>query len=64
MKKIDIIHEKCIEDVEEHFMSCITVAVLEDRIEDSTAIHDEFVVDGVDTPEDWLFINDLTLEDL
>ena len=64
MKKIDIVHEQCIENVEQHFMSCITVAVLEDRIDDSTAIHEEFVVDGEASPEDWLFINDLTLEDL
>ena len=64
MKKIDIVHEQCIENVDQNFMSCITVAVLEDRIDDSTAIHEEFVVDGEDSPEDWLFINDLTLEDL
>jgi len=63
MKKIDLLHEQCIEDVEQHYMSCVTVAVLEDRIEDSDAIHQEFVVDETE-PEDWLFINDLTLEDL
>ena len=63
MKKIDLLHEKCIENVEQHYMSCVTVAVLEDRIEDSHAIHQEFVVDETE-PEDWLFINDLTLEDL
>ena len=63
MKKIDLLHEKCIENVEQHYMSCVTVAVLEDRIEDSSAIHQEFVVDESE-PEHWLFINDLTLEDL
>ena len=63
MKKIDLMHEKCIENVEQHYMSCVTIAVLEDRIEDSQAIHQEFVVDECE-PEDWFFINDLTLEDL
>ena len=63
MKKIDLLHEKCIENVEQHYMTCVTAAVLEDRIEDSQAIHQEFVVDECE-PEDWLFINDLTLEDL
>ena len=52
MKKIDLLHEKCIENVEQHYMSCVTVAVLEDRIEDSSAIHQEFVVDESE-PEDW-----------
>ena len=51
MKKIDLLHEKCIENVEQHYMSCVTVAVLEDRIEDSDAIHQEFVVDETE-PED------------
>ena len=63
MKKIDLMHEKCIENVEQHYMSCVTIAVLEDRIEDSQAIHQAFVVDECE-PVDWLFITDLTLEDL
>tara|TARA_B100000287_G_scaffold433891_1_gene496781 strand:- start:343 stop:549 length:207 start_codon:yes stop_codon:yes gene_type:complete len=57
-------HEKCIEHVEEFFMATCMELVASDRLDDADALHSEFVVDDEDCPDNWLFINDLTIEDL
>jgi len=57
--KEDIMHEDCIENIEDYFMERISQLVEDTEIDYADAIHAEFVVDGVE-PNDWLFINDLT----
>lgn len=57
--KESVMHESCIENVEDFFMERIMHLVDKTQIEDADAIHSEFVVDGIE-PDDWLFINDLT----
>lgn len=57
--KESVMHESCIENVEDYFMDRLCHLVDKTQIDDADAIHAEFVVDGAE-PEDWLFINDLT----
>lgn len=57
--KENVMHESCIENVEDFFMERIMHLVDKTQIENADAIHAEFVVDGIE-PNDWLFINDLT----
>ena len=55
--------EKCIENVEEYFMTTCMELVSSNRLDDADALHGEFVVDEEECPDNWLFINDLTQED-
>lgn len=57
--KQEVVHELCVRNVEEYFMDRVTDLVGECNIDDADALHEEFVVDGVE-PEDWLFASDLT----
>lgn len=57
--KENVMHESCIENVEDFFMERIMHLVDKTQIENADAIHAEFVVDCIE-PNDWLFINDLT----
>lgn len=57
--KQDLILEQCVQNVEEFFMDRVTELVGDCNIDDADALHEEFVVDGVE-PDDWLFINDMT----
>lgn len=59
--KQEIVHELCIQNVEEYFMDRVTDLVGECLIDDADALHEEFVVDGVE-PDQWLFTNDLTAD--
>ena len=56
-------HEKCIEHVEEYFMTTCMEIVSSNRLDDAEALRGEFVVDDEDCPDNWLFINDLTQEE-
>lgn len=57
--KQEIVHELCVRNVEDYFMDRVTDLVGEGNIDYADAIHEEFVVDGIE-PEDWLFTSDLT----
>ncbi len=57
--KQKVVHELCVRNVEDYFMDRVTDLVGEMSIADADALHEEFVVDGIE-PEDWLFVNDLT----
>lgn len=57
--KQKVVHELCVRNVEDYFMDRVTDLVGEMSIADADALHEEFVVDGIE-PDDWLFVNDLT----
>lgn len=56
----DLMREECIANIEEYFCNQVLNQMDQGNLYNAQSLHEEFVVDGQDVAENWLFLNDLT----
>ena len=56
----DLMREECISNIEEFFCNQVLNQMDLGNLHNAQSLHEEFVVDGQDVAENWLFLNDLT----
>lgn len=62
--KIDLVREACISHVEEYFCNQMINQMENNELDNAQCLHEEFVVSGEDVVNQWLFINDLTEDEI
>lgn len=62
--KCELIREACITNMEEYYCDRMFIQMEADNLEDAKCLHEEFVVDGMGQIDQWLFMNDLTLDEI
>lgn len=58
--KTSLVRECCINNVEEFFCTQVLNQLDQGNLSNAQSLHEEFVVDGEDVVNEWIFLNDLT----
>jgi hypothetical protein len=62
--KMTLIREACITNVEEFFCNQVLNQLDQGNLHNAQSLHEEFVVNGEDIAKNWLFIEDLTEDEI